>query len=90
LDDATAAESLARGFRETADPSAQLRICLHGSDRLARVRDAIERDERDPIMKKFKDIHIAVIVALAEEYRIFRTYFHGEYRRKISRRRSHD
>jgi hypothetical protein len=52
---------------------------IANSDSAAQVynREFTRVTERDTVLEKFKDIRIAVIVALAEEYQIFCRYFHG-------------
>lgn len=79
LDDKLAAESLTKGFVETANPSAKLWIFVHGNERYAGVQKVVEHAlvQDETMLEKFKDIRIAVIVALAEEYDIFCRYFHG-------------
>jgi len=86
LSDTMAAEALTRGFQSTAQADSQLWIWVFGHDRHATVSKAIEAAtirENEPIQKfrdtreKFGDIRIAVIVALAEEYKLFIQYFQG-------------
>lgn len=79
LRDSEAAIALTKGFLKTAHLSARLEIVVQGHERHKAVSEAVEAVQRSGALStnKFRDIRIAVIVALAEEYDIFCRYFDG-------------